>query len=276
MIVTIYPNFYTMTPHYRPIDQVLMRIKSGKSAELVDKAKLALDLGPKEYASAKKKLPCILFSGQFVHRCIDGLINHSGYICLDFDKFSDYESLLTWRDSLIDDRYTYSVFVSPSGNGLKCVVKIPPTDYKGHKACFMALKAYYGSEYFDDTVFDVSRICFESYDPGLQIKPDSELWTGQLFDPEPVKVEYNKATLSEQETARRLIVWSNKKFPIVSGYRNANLFRLCCSFNDFGIPRDYALSLVSEFQADDFKLAEIVTTLNSAYKKTSKHGVLRF
>lgn len=273
-MITIFKTFYDTNPYYVPIDTALSRIRNGKSAELVKNCQAQTDY--KSYSAAKKKLPCIIFGGEFGQRAIAGLIRHSGYICLDYDKFPDADELQLWRDTLESDEYTYSIFTSPSGMGLKRIVKIPPTDYLGHKAYFRALQAQYDCPYFDINMFDVSRICFESYDPELQINPASRTWDEQIFDPQPVAIEYNKASLSEQETARRLLLWSDRKFPIVSGVRNANLYRLCCSLNDFGIDKEHALSLVSRFQADDFKLNEIEVTLNSAYKKVNKHGILKF
>lgn len=274
-MITIYPNLYTMTPYYVPIETALNRIRSGKSAKLVHDVQKAIDA--KGCATAKKKLPCIMFHGEFGQRAISGLIKHSGFICLDYDKFPDADTLKFWRDTLEVDEYTYSIFTSPSGMGLKRLVKIPPTDYKGHKAYFMALQVQYDCPYFDVNMFDVSRICFESYDPELQINADSKLWAGQLFDPEPIRVEYNKASLDEQETARRLLKWADRKFPIVAGARNANLFRLCCSMSEFGVNKDYVLSLCSQFQAGDFKIHEIERTLKSAYDKTiNKFGTLKF
>lgn len=264
-MITIFRTFYDQTPYHIPIDKALQRLRDGVSKNLVEQAQLAND--PKDYANLKKKLPCLLFSGKFSARNIAGLTEHSGFICLDFDKFPNGDELQLWRDNLESDSYTYSVFTSPSGRGLKCLVKIPPTDYRGHKAYFRGLQDYYDCEYFDLTVFDVSRICFESYDPELQINLGSELWIGQIFDPEPVMIEYNKASLDDQETVRRLLVWSNNKFPITSGQRNSNLFRLCCCLKDFGIEKDYAMATILQFQSDDFRVSEITTTLNSAYKR---------
>jgi hypothetical protein len=274
-MITIYRHFgETLQPNYRHIDSILARIRDGKSAIPVN---FARDCYGDQilYNDIKKRLPCILFSGRFNRRSIDGLIEHSGYIALDFDKFTDPAELALWRDNLDADEYTYSVFTSPSGRGLKCVVKIPP-EVENHKGYFRGLQAYYNCQYFDPNVFDVSRICFESYDPDLIINPGSSLWTGYIADPEPVKVEYGKASLSDQETARRLLKWSNRKFPIVAGNRNQNLFKLAASLNDYGINYDYALSLCSQFECKDFKLSEIITTLKSAYRKISKHGTLRF
>lgn len=274
-MITIFKTFYDQTPYYLPIDKALDRIRNGKSEQLV-KASQEVYNDPKLYAAAKRKLPCILFSGQFAERAISGLITHSGYICLDFDKFPNEDELSLWRDNLDADEYTYCVFLSPSGRGLKCIVKIPPVDYKDHKALFRGLQKYYNCEYFDINVFDISRICFESFDPELQINSDSRMWDTAIFDPEPVIIPYNKASLSEQETVRRLLLWANRKFPIVAGSRNANLYRLCCSLNDFGIDYEHAHSVVSQFQADDFKIVEIETTLKSAYRKTGKFGSLKF
>lgn len=274
-MITIYRTFYDQTPYYLPIDKALERIRNGKSKQLV-KACQEVYNDPKQYAAAKRKLPCILFSGQFAKRAISGLITHSGYICLDFDKFPNEDELILWRDNLEGDEYTYCVFLSPSDRGLKCIVKIPPVDYKDHKALFRGLQKYYNCEYFDFNVFDISRICFESFDHELQINISSKIWDTAIFDPEPIIIPYNKASLSEHETVRRLLLWADRKFPIVAGARNSNLFKLCCSLNDFGINYDHAHSVVSQFKSDDFKLMEIETTLKSAYRKTGKFGSLKF
>lgn len=218
-----------------------------------------------------------MFAGKFNRRAIAGLVEHSGFICLDYDKFPNESELQVWRDTLEADEYTYCVFTSPSGRGLKRLVKIPPTDYAGHKAYFRALQAQYDCPYFDTNVFDVSRICFESYDPELQINASSRVWEGLKYDPPPIYVEYNKASLSDQETVRRTLKWAQNKHPIVPGLRNNNLFTLCCKLSENGICYDHALSVVSAFQADDFKMSEIETTLKSAYKKTvGKFGTLKY
>jgi hypothetical protein len=275
IMITIYRHFgETLQPNYRHINAILARIRDGKSAIPVN---FARDCYGDEvaYSAAKKRLPCILFSGRFNRRSIDGLIEHSGFICLDFDKFTDPEELALWRDNLDADEYTYSVFTSPSGRGLKCVVKIPP-EVENHKGYFRGLQAYYNCQYFDPNVFDVSRICFESYDPSLVINPASSTWMGYIADPEPINVEYGKASLGEVETARRLLKWWTGKFGIANGNRNNNLFKLCAALNDYGIDIEHARSIVHGYQQNDFKLSEIETTLKSAYKKTSKHGTLSF
>lgn len=272
-MITIFPNFYTQTPFYQPIDSILERIKSGRSLQQVNKARECYG-EPNAYSAAKKKLPCILFSGKFSARSIAAITQHSGFICLDFDKFPNEAELSLWRDNLEGDEYTYSVFLSPSGMGLKCVVKIPPYA-EFHKAHFRGLQGYYDCPYFDPNVFDVSRICFESYDPNLQINKDSSLWVGKVFDA-PANIERTNPSIDQQEAVRRLLKWWHKKYGVNAGSRNNNVFTLAAKFNDFGIDPDYARSVCGQFQADDFRITEIDNILKSAYKNKDKFGTCSF
>jgi hypothetical protein len=168
--ITIYQNFDPKSLKFeRHINHILNRIKTGASKELVYKLRSTGNV------EIKKQLPSILFSGEFSYRNDKSCLNHSGFICLDFDKFPDSETLLTWRDTLESNEYTYCVFLSPSGNGLKCIVKIPPL-IEFHKQYFEALKEYYDCPYFDVQCSNLSRICYESYDPYLTINYNSVTW----------------------------------------------------------------------------------------------------
>lgn len=269
-LITIFKNYYDTEPHNRHLNHILNRIKTGSSQELVNRYRIT---GNKEL---KKKLPSILFSGQFSKRAADAILTHSGFICLDFDKFPDSETLTGWKDTLEGDNYTYCVFLSPSGMGLKCIVKIPPIIRK-HRAYFDALREYYNCPYFDIHCSDVSRICFESYDPYLTINYNSAVWEkAKEYVKVPSLKEYRFKDLDQTKTAQNLLKWWNKKFGLYSGARNANVFKLCAAFNDYGIDKDYAYSIISEFQQEDFKINEIETILKSAYRKVEKFGTLKF
>jgi hypothetical protein len=268
-MVTIFPKFAdTENPYHRHINHILNRIKTGSSQELIDRIRIT---GNKDL---KLKLPSILFSGTFSKREAKSIIQHSGFICLDFDKFPDSETLLMWKDTLEANEYTYCVFLSPSGCGLKCVVKIPPI-LENHKRYFEALKDYYKCEYFDKSVSDVCRICFESYDPYLTINQNSTTWD-KAKEYTPVSAIYNITNLDEQKTAANLLKWWNRKYGLYSGGRNANVFKLCAAFNDYGISKDYAHQIISAFQQEDFQLVEIEKVLNNAYRKTDKFATLKF
>ena len=122
--VTVFTDLYSLkNPKYVEIDYVLKRIQEEACKELVEAIRLEKDKSSRNLI--KKKLPCVLFSGVFSERLDTALVEHSGFICLDFDGFENDEVLTFSRDYLIRDEYTYSVFTSPSGDGLKVIVKIP-------------------------------------------------------------------------------------------------------------------------------------------------------
>ena len=83
---------------------------------------------------------------------------------------------------MMKDKYVLSVFVSPSGNGIKVLVKIP-FDVENHVNYFNSLENYFSSPQFDKTSKNVSRVCYESYDPFIYINKDSELWD-KIEEPE--------------------------------------------------------------------------------------------
>src|SRR5690606_4674664 len=157
-------------PYNRDVFKCLQRIKDGNSASSI----LALrQTGDK---SIKENLPCYTFSGVFSTRSKVGLKKHSGLIALDFDKLGTKDEVHWYKDSVCDDPYVFSAFISPSGDGLKILIKIPPVE-SDHELYFEALKKYFNNDSLDDSGKDVSRLCFESYDPDIYINPDSELCT---------------------------------------------------------------------------------------------------
>jgi len=174
MKVTIFQNIKTTSsPFVKDVTYALDRIREGKSRETVDA--IRFELNEDVIADLKKTLPSICFSGTFSNRAISGLKTHSGLICLDFDKFPDAETMQAARETFEGDQYTFALWTSPSGKGFKLLVKIPPSK-ENHKGYFDALQIYYNSPYFDKSTSDVSRVCYESYDPDLFYNPESELW----------------------------------------------------------------------------------------------------
>jgi len=126
-----------------------------------------------EYTSSKaRKLDYITCSGVFEKRGNQWLLSHSGYICLDIDHIKDPEEL---KVRLANDEKLMPelIFISPGGNGIKCIVSI---DIKAapHDEYFSALSSYldlnYGVE-IDSACKDVSRACFLCHDPNCFINP---------------------------------------------------------------------------------------------------------
>ena len=269
-IVTIFKNIkQTDQPFHLAVSKILERIKIGKSSELIKKIRTESD--KEEINTLKQQLPSICFSGIFKKRNDDSLLTHSGLICLDFDKYDTQKNLLSQKEILTKDKYVYSVFISPSGKGLKALVKIPK-DPKNHKSYFKSLQNYFDNPHFDSSTKNISRVCYESYDPLIYINKNSERW--EDIEEEAVKEVSkfgNKATIpitDSNKIIEILVKWWEKKFPMVEGQRNQNVYVLASSFNDFGINQSLAEHILYQYQNDDFTLNEIKNTVASAYSNT--------
>jgi hypothetical protein len=142
--------------------------------------------GKTERAEAKKSLPCVTISGTFHRRAKDALVEHSGLVALDIDaKLNPGLEVATDRARVEADSYTYACFISASGGGLCVLVRIPPTH---HEDSFRALERYYKEELglTVDSLPDVCRLRFVSYDPALYVNEEAEVFAELLSPPVPV------------------------------------------------------------------------------------------
>ena len=179
----------TDKPHFIDVVLALDRIASGRSAESV----LAIRAGNPEL---KKSLPVALFSGTFSIRKDDALETHSGLIVLDFDHVSAEAS----KAMLSTDEYVYACWISPSGQGLKALVKI--SNPERHREHFRALQTYYESTYgleADPSGINESRACFESYDPELVLNDNSKVFGGMLKEQKENQVAHMKELHTDYE-----------------------------------------------------------------------------
>lgn len=274
-MITIFKNINeTGKPFYISVESALDRIRGGKSKQLLDKIRLTAD--KEERNELKKKLPSVCFGGRFASRADNELISPSGFMSIDFDGFDTDDELKAKRFELEMDDYTYAVFTSPSGNGLKVLVRIPETDQKGYKAYFKGIQEYYNCPNFDRSCSNISRVTYESYDPDIYINKDSIVWDKMIEEP---KVEKRKVTIpidDQNKTIEFLHKWWDKEYGLVSGSRNHNLFVLASAYNQYGISLDDAINSLLRFQQSDFDAMEITTTIRSAYKNVDEHNTKKF
>lgn len=277
MQVTIFSNIKeTSVPFYRDVIAILARVKDGKSKDLVRKIRLEKDKETRN--KLKQELPAICFSGKFSKREDSALLEHSGLICLDFDDFPSNDEILAKKDELANDPYTFAVFISPSGNGLKVLVKIP-ADTSKHKTFFNALENYYNCEQFDKTSKNVSRVCYESYDPTIYVNINSQEWNKIEEGEIEHMTKDMRPTIAiddEDEIISRLAKWWDNKFGFVSGARNNNLYVLAMAFNEYGIHKGDAMYRLMNFATEDFHQDEIKSIVDSAYKHLDKHATKYF
>jgi len=164
MKVTVFESLFKETPHHVPLNQALARIQTGRSSTLINEVRG----GDKE---AKKKLPVVLFSGEFSSRKDEALFEHSGLVVLDFDHVDVDKT----KQALATDDFVLACWTSPSGDGIKALVRI--TNPERHRDHFRSLIAYFDKQYglqVDETGINESRACFESHDPDMIIKDESK------------------------------------------------------------------------------------------------------
>ena len=183
--------------------------------------------------------------------------------------------MLQEKERLSKNKYIFALFISPSGKGLKAVVKIPK-EPDNHKNYFLSLQHYLNSEYFDKTTKNISRVCYESYDPLIHINATSSTWD-KIVEQEYTEVikHVDIPTIpvtDENKIVDILTKWWVKKYPMVEGQRNQNIYILASAFNDFGVNQTLAEYVMNNFSSKNFLASEIRRTITSAYAQKQNFG----
>lgn len=273
-MVTIFAHVREVeNPFYKEINDVLLSFKDGSNQSKIERIRTIED---KEVRNKEKaKLKSICFSGEFSKRNALNIVKHSGFACLDFDDVGTYEDAVCLRDSLQDNEYIYSAFVSPSGNGVKAIVKIP-AEIQNHKKYYEALCETFDSK-LDVKTKDVSRVCYESYDTDLFINENSKVWVLKKEFTEVSRINKYPKHFTINDTNKKvdvIVKWFNKKFTLNAGERNNNLFKLACGLNRAGLSSSDALDMFRNYYSAGLKDSELESIIKSAYKNTSEFDTL--
>jgi hypothetical protein len=148
----------------------------GREQLLVTQARATSDKEKRD--SIKRRMNYVTFGGTFKRRGNENLIKSSGYACFDIDNLTDVMEL---KDKLITDKYTHLLFVSPSGNGLKLIFKIPEVKSdEEYKEYWNSISQYLNLPAADEKTKDIARACFMSFDDEAYFNPDSEIYTDKI------------------------------------------------------------------------------------------------
>jgi len=284
MKITVFKNIFDKySPIYVDTLEILKRIKDGNSKELIDKIRTEKDSDVRD--NLKKRLPSICFSGRFGQRGDKFLLEHSGLICLDIDQINP-EDLEKIKADLVKDEHVFSCFVSPSGNGLKLLVKITPGP-ANHKGQFLALEDYFNSKvenylstkknqkklkggfkkidekqgeflrvHVDKSGKDVSRVCYESYDSEIYWNDESEIWY------EVKSEEVSQKTVEDQDIIISLLrKWIDGQESYYKGNRNNYLSKFLYALCRYGV--------------DELRAKDYISTNYSDYPKNELDAVAR-
>ena len=167
--VTTFPN--AMSPDCPAVDtvaSVLEAIKTGEFRAQIDNLRRILGRdGKTAYDREKTKLPAFCVSGTTADR--KRLLKHSNLLQIDFDGLNG--TLADARSKIVGDPHVAAAFTSPSGDGLKVLLRI---DGFRHDDSVAAAVEYFSRVHglkHDPQVKEQTRLCFVSYDPDLFENP---------------------------------------------------------------------------------------------------------
>jgi hypothetical protein len=271
-MVTIFKNFNEVVEH-KSLLTILDEIKIGKYKHAIVYLRKSLSENKQEaYDKAKKSLPAFTPSAKFVGgRKLEFLAEYSNCLILDIDKLNATDlqnaSLLANQSE-----FTFASFISPSGNGLKILVKIdtPKTE---HKETFVLVQEHYEKLLnleIDKSGKDITRLCFYSWDENLYLNENASTFVTSSA----VEMPLNETTLepitknlepttNAEAIYNHCIKFTEKKVQFVNGSRNVFVHQLACNLNRKGVSLHEALgNILTDFGYDE---KEVTQAVNSAY-----------
>jgi len=293
--VTIVEKF-NRTIRQVPIEEMFEQIRSGFYAKSVLPLRELVKKGlMEEYAKLKRMLLaftiCAWFDGGRTMAYIGG---YNFLSVLDIDKQSG-EKLLQIKARVCECTFTYACFISPSGQGLKVIVRVG-TPMKDHKKTFLSLQAFYqmltGVE-IDPSGKDVTRLCFVSVDEDLYFNPDSEIYTpveyreedsdeikelgpapsrvvpaGRPEEPDTIEGKAKSQKTNDMSAVmaiyKKSIAEVKHLWKFVPGQRNQFVFSLAATLHQAGLSESMTEMLL--LQDYNYNENEVKSSARSAYK----------
>lgn len=267
--ITVFSNLLSTTiPHVVTLEKVVERIRTGAKSKPIIEAIRKLD-NKEEQDVIKKQLPNIIFQGVFSQRNDDSCTSPSGLMITDYDGFKDRSALDKVYRKLKKNPHTVLAFISPRDNGIKCLVRIPECDKRDYKRYFQAYHKKFNYDNFDISTSNISRVCFESYDPDCFINYDATVFAPELVD-EGFKYTEKTPTIAinnEDKIVDMIMKW-DWKTDFVEGERNTFIFNLAGAFCEYGVSLEYAIGYIgTNIVHGDFSEREMETAIKSAYRK---------
>lgn len=251
MNVTMFKSLVdTKTPHYRDVFKVFELIKSGgKHSEIVDKIRATED--KEDIERLKRSLPITLFSGKFKARNHQALEAYNRLVVLDLDNIKNVKVRKFELEQL---PYVFATWISPSGNGLKVLVKVLTDNHLGH---FLALSKEING--VDPSGKDICRATFLSKDENIYINTDSKVYDKVIIP-----------TFTDEQKYENLKKWlENKGSYFQNGQRNSFITKLSSAANRFGIKMEFLKNRLEDdfLKGSDFSKREMEITVKGIYTR---------
>lgn len=182
--VSLFPSVFSKVVKQYTLGNVLKSFSSRRYAKTIREARGYLQEGDTEmYKACKSMLPVVTFCGIFEGgHSKANLIHYNEIVIIDIDHLSE-ENLPTVAKQLQQDEYVFAYWKSPSGQGLKGLVRISSSDEneldEHHRQSFRQLTEYLKPKYsidIDQSGSDYSRLCYACWDEGLVIKKTAKIF----------------------------------------------------------------------------------------------------
>ena len=228
-------------------------------------------------------LPAVAYNGTFKELNNTGLIDYSSVTALDFDHIATLDDMACLRNRLVITPCVLSVFVTPSGRGLKALVWHDNTDPNKHGDLYeQLLTKFYVANRNDTGCKDLARRNYLSYDPYI--------WT----NPKPVQFHYipsikpkvnslsthtGKGVSGQSIISIMNSVWKkNNPEYWEEGNRATSIFKLACLMCKWGVDQNLASEyFIDGWESDSMSEKEIQSHVDNGYKAEEMNfGTLNF
>ncbi|WP_353096933.1 BT4734/BF3469 family protein [Empedobacter brevis] len=246
---------------YESIEQIYSKIKDGNYKKVIEIIRKSNN------NELKNQLDGITFSSSCGknNRRTENIEEYTSFMILDYDKLTNIEET---KDKIVQSEYTVMCFVSPSGNGLKVLVKTNNNDLEYHKSAYTQVQKYYEeltSLKTDDNNKDAVRLCYFSYDQNAYLNLKAKEFIVEKPEKEKVYCKNFKDKIT------KTINFTNKRAQFKKGNRNKYMLFLATNCCKMGFDKNQVVQYCcSKFIEADFHTDEITQTINSAYQINKK------
>jgi len=245
----------------------------------------------------KHELPVIMWQGVFSYRADKGVQSLSSLMCIDIDHKTEQE-LSSFRTALINEPWVMAIFRSPSGDGLKVIVKSDNYEPSIYKNCYRQLEDLFHRRYGikpDNNCEPLSQGCFASYDPDIYVNPNAQdlhlqydpafdkvknitnsLVSKTIFQPEVFSMtDRFLGMLGTGLSDEDIIEIADKRFArfpkrYTDGYRTKSIFVQASTLCKAGIPVDKSMTYLKEhYLPTGYDECKLENETRRAYEKCS-------
>ena len=132
----------------------------------------------------KLSLFVVMWQGIFTRKNNNGCVSLSSLVCIDIDHQTK-QDLDYIRQTISGWPFVLAFFMSPSGDGLKVIVRTDNYSIADYGNCYRQVEQLLVNEFGikpDKLCEDLSHPCFISYDPDLYYNPYAQPWH-YVYDP---------------------------------------------------------------------------------------------